>query len=388
MAKTVNIGMVGYKFMGKAHSNAYRQVARFFECDNVPVMKAICGRDRQGVTAAAKQLGWEGIETNWRKLVARPDIDVIDISAGNTLHAEIAIAAAQAGKHIFCEKPLAMNVPQAKAMLAAAQKAGIKHMVNFNYRGCPAIALAKQMIDQGMLGKIFHWRGFYLQDWIIDPDFPVVWRLDKKLAGSGSLGDLGAHCIDLARFLVGEMTELVSDMKTFIKERPKLAATAGGLMAKAGKQMGKVTVDDSSTFLVRFDQGAVGTFEATRFAAGHKNDLSFEINGSKGSIRFFFERMNELEFFDRTQPGVIQGFTKILVTDGAVHPYYGAWWPGGHVIGYEHSFIHNIYQFLQSLGTRKHPKPDFFDGLRAQMVLEAVEKSAKAHAWVKIPAAK
>ncbi len=386
MAKSVNIGMVGYKFMGKAHSNAYRQVARFFDCAVTPVMKAICGRNKAGATQAAQQFGWESVETDWRKLVARPDIDVVDIATGNNTHAEIALGAAKAGKHIICEKPLAMTVSEAKAMLAAVEKAKVKHMIMHNYRACPAVALAKQLIQEGKLGEIYHWRSTYLQDWIVDPDFPLVWRLDKRAAGSGSLGDLGAHSIDLARFLVGELSEVVADMKTFIKERPKLAGTTGGLTARGAKVMGKVTVDDAALFLARFAQGAVGTFEVTRFAPGRKNYNTFEINGSKGTLRFCFEQMNELEFFDRTQPGAVQGFNKILVTDGSVHPYFGAWWPGGHIIGYEHGFVHMVYNFLQALPTRKNPTPDFYDGLRNQMVLEAVEKSAKTRGWVKLPA--
>ena len=387
MAKTVNIGMIGYKFMGKAHSNAYRQVARFFDCPVEPVMKVLCGRNKEGVTQAAAQLGWQEVETNWRKVVNRPDIDVIDISTGNETHAEIAIAAAQAGKHIFCEKPLAMNVDQAKRMLAAVEKAGVKHMVNFNYRGVPAVALAKQLIDQGRIGEIYHWRGAYLQDWIMDPNFPLVWRLDKRFAGSGALGDIGAHNIDLARYLVGEISELVADMKTFIKERPKAAATTG-LSAKGGKEMGRVTVDDATNILCRFANGAMGVIEATRFAGGRKNDNLFEIYGSKGSLRWRFEDMNNLEFLDLTAPAAVQGFTKIMTTDGSVHPYIAAWWPGGHIIGYEHSHTHNVYEFLKALSTRKNPTPNFYDGLRAQMIMEAVEESAKSRGWVKLPAGK
>jgi predicted dehydrogenase len=385
MAKTVNIGMIGYKFMGKAHSNAYRQVDKYFDINVKPVMKALCGRDKIAAERAAAQFGWESVETDWRKLVARPDIDVVDISTGNDTHADIAIAAAKAGKHVFCEKPLAMNVAQAKGMVAAVQKAGVKHMICFNYRCAPAVSYAKQLISEGKLGEIYHWRSVYLQDWIVDPNFPLVWRLDKKQAGSGALGDLGAHSIDLARYLVGEPVEVVADMKTFIKERPKLAATTSDLGAKAKKEKGKVTVDDATVFLARFETGAIGTFEATRFAPGHRNGNSFEINGSKGSLRWCFEQMNELEFYDRTQPAGTQGFTKILVTDGSVHPYYSAWWPGGHIIGYEHTIIHMVYEFLKSLSTKKNPKPDFIDGMRNQMVLEAVEASAKSHSWIKIP---
>ena len=383
--KTLNVGMIGYKFMGKTHSNAYRQVARFFDLPVEPVMKVICGRDKAGVTDAAKKLGWQEVETDWRKVIARPDIDIIDISTGNETHAEIAIAAAQAGKHIFCEKPIALNVAEAKQMVAAAQKAKVINMVNFNYRGVPAVVLAKQLINDGRIGQIYHWRGAYLQDWIMDPNFPLVWRLDKKLAGSGALGDIGAHNIDLARYLVGEITELVADMKTFIEKRPKATAT-GGLSAKGGKDMGRVTVDDATSMLLRFANGAMGVVEATRFAGGRKNDNIFELYGSKGSLRWRFEDMNNLEFLDLTAPPALQGFNKILVTDGSVHPYFGAWWPGGHIIGYEHTFVHNIYEFLVGIAKKKNPQPDFYDAMRTQMVLEAVEESAKERKWVKIPA--
>jgi predicted dehydrogenase len=389
MAKTINVGLIGHQFMGKMHSNAWRQVSRFFDLPVELNLKVLCGKDtRANLEKAAAKFGWEEVEMDWRKLVARPDIDVIDICTSNTLHAPIALAAAKAKKHILCEKPMAMTVAEAKGMLAAAEKAKIKHMVNFSYRGTPAVALAKQFIDEGRLGTIYHWRSTYLQDWIVDPKFPLVWRLEKKLAGSGALGDLAAHSVDLARFLVGEISEVIGNFKTFIKERPLLASVTGDLAAAGAKKTGKVTVDDAASFLVNFANGAMGTFEATRFAPGRRNHNTFEINGSKGSLRFCFEQMNELEFFDNTQPRVTQGFTKLLATDQGAHPYVAAWWPAGHGLGYEHTFIHMVYNFVQALASRKNPSPNFLDGVRNQMILEAVEKSVKSRSWVKLPAGK
>ena len=381
--KTINVGLIGYKFMGKAHSNAYRQVARFFDVKLEPVMKVICGRDRAGVRAAARQFGWESYETSWEEVVARDDIELVDVSTSNDMHAPIAMAAAKAGKHILCEKPLALNLREAKQMLAAVQKARVKAMVCHNYRTIPAVALAKQMIEEGTLGEIYHWRAAYLQDWIMDPKFPLVWRLDKKVAGSGAHGDLNAHIIDLSRMLVGEIDEVVGSMETFIKYRPLLGKTAGGLRAKRRKKMGRVTVDDAALFLARFKNGALGTFEATRFAGGRKNHGRFEINGSKGSLNFCLERMNELEFYSREDPEGGQGFRTILTTDPS-HPYLEAWWPPGHNIGYEHTFTHTIYNLLTAIAENKTPSPSFLDGVRNQAVLEAVEESAKKRAWVKV----
>jgi len=383
MPKTVNVGMVGYKFMGKAHSNAYRQVTRFFPCSAIPVMKAICGRDEKGVREAAQTYGWESYETSWEKLVQREDIDLVDICVSNNMHHPIAVAAAKAGKHVFCEKPLANNLAEAKEMLAAVQKAKVKHMVCFNYRRVPAIALAKRLIEEGRLGPIYHFRAVYLQDWIVNPDFPLVWRLRKELAGSGAHGDLNAHLIDLAHYLVGEISEVVGMSETFIKERPLSAETTADLRAVAGKEKGKVTVDDTVLFLARFKNGALGSFEATRFAIGRKNYERIEINGSKGSLVFNFERMNELEFYSLEDPEHIQGFRTILATEN-LHPYAGAWWPPGHLIGYEHTFIHTVYDLLECLAKDKLPSPSFVDGVRCQEVLEAVMKSVEKKSWLPV----
>ena len=382
--RSVNVGLVGYKFMGKAHSFGFKNAAAMFpEIEAVPVMKAICGRDEGAVKAAMEQYGWESFETDYRRLVARDDIDLVDISTGNNVHAEIAIAAAEAGKHVFCEKPLAMNPAEARQMLDAVKKAGVKHMVNFNYRAVPAIALAKNMIDDGLIGRVFHWRSVYLQDWIIDPGFPLVWRLDKDVAGSGSLGDLAAHSIDLALWLVGEIDEVSSNLTTFIKKRPKLAETTGGLSARASDEQAEVTVDDSAIALVKFRNGAVGTIEATRFAAGNRNGNRFEINGEKGAIRFNVERLNELEYFNREDPEGLQGWRTINVTDG-IHPYMSGWWPAGHIIGWGETFVHQVVNLMNAIARDEMPSPNFEDGLKCQYVLEAVEKSDASGRWEKV----
>lgn len=384
MRDKINVGLVGYKFMGKAHSNALQRLGMFFDPGIKIGMKVICGRDESGVREASQKFGWEGYETSWEKLVRRDDIDVIDITAPSNVHKEIAIAAAEAGKHVFCEKPLALNLKDAREMLAAAQKNNIKHQIGFNYRFAPAIQLAKKLIEQGKLGKIYHFRGLYLQDFIIDPDFPLVWRLDKKVAGSGSLGDLGAHLIDLARYLVGEFDRVIGMNKTFIKERPLVEQMTGlSGKAKSDAPKGEVTVDDATLFLAEFKNGALGSFEATRFAAGHKNGMSFEINGSKGSIKFEFERMNELQYFSTEDEEGVQGFRLIQATE-SVHPYMGAWWPAGHVIGYEHTFVHEFYEFFKAIANDKQPVPDFNDGVKCSQVLEAVDVSIEENRWIKV----
>ncbi len=382
-AKKLNVGMIGYKFMGKAHSNAWLKAAKFFDVKGEPVMKVICGRNRDGATSMQK-FGWQSVSTDWREVVERRDIDIVDICTANDTHAEIAIAAAKAGKAIVCEKPLAMDVAQCKEMVAAVKKAGVTNLVCHNYRRIPALALAKRMIDNGDLGKIFHYRGRYLQDWIVDPNFPIVWRLQKNVAGSGTHGDICAHIIDIGRYLVGEFSEVSGLMETFIKERPiQEAAVGSGLGAKAGKKIGKVTVDDASMFIGRFKNGALANLEATRFALGRKNGIQVEINGSKGSLYFDFEDMNRLKYYNEADPSDRKGFRDILVTDGS-QPYAGAWWPGGHIIGYEHTFINTFADFLNAAAEGKPVKPDFEDGLRNQAVLEAVEESAKSGKWVKL----
>lgn len=386
MSRKVNIGLVGYKFMGKAHSNAYRKMPMFFDTENVPVLKAICGRTEKAVAQAAKKFGWESYETSWEKLMKRKGIDLIDITTPNATHKDIALAAAAEGKDILCEKPLAMNLEQAQEMLKAVEDTGVRHMVCFNYRKVPAISLAKRLIDEGKLGKIYHFRAIYLQDWIADPNFPLVWRLRKEVAGSGAHGDLNSHIIDLARYLVGEFDQVVGAQETFIKERPKLKASeklTGGLTAEAGVEMGEVTVDDATLFLARFENGALGSFEATRFAPGRRNCQRIEINGNKGSLLFELEALNELWFYSCDDPKNTQGFRRIQVTE-PTHPYIDAWWPPGHIIGYEHTFVHVVYDFMKAIDEGKNPSPSFIDGVECQRVLEAVQSSVQKGCWVKV----
>lgn len=383
MADTINIGLVGYKFMGRAHSNAYRQVAHFFSDVKLrPVLHTLCGRDETAVRSAAAQLGWERYETDWRRLVAHDAIGLVDISTPGDTHAPIAIAAAEAGKHIFCEKPLANTLAEARQMRDAVARAGVIGMVNFNYRRVPAVELARRLIAAGRLGRIYHWRAVYLQEWIMDPNFPLVWRLQKDVAGTGALGDLGAHIVDLARMLVGEIEAVTGLTKTFIEQRPVELASDASLGATAGDSMGTVTVDDAALFLARFTNGAVGSFEVTRFAKGRANFNSFEINGEQGSIVFNLERMNELQLLLADEQADVAGFRTLLVTDGANHPYVGAWWPAGHIIGWEHTFTHGVYDLLNGIVEGVAPAPSFEDGLRCQAVLDAVERSAGSKQWV------
>ena len=382
--KTLNFGLVGYKFMGKTHSDALARIPRFFDLDVRIAQKALCGRDGEWARTAADRYGWEDVETDWRRLVAREDIHIIDITAPSNAHSEIAIAAAQHGKHIFCEKPLALTLADSRAMLEAAQAAGVKHQIGFNYRFAPALVMAKKLIDEGKLGKIFHFRGSFLQDWIIDPQFPKVWRLDKKVCGSGSLGDLGAHVIDAARYLIGDIAVVAGMSKTFVKERPAVTKMSG-LTATAAEDAPReaIEVDDATSFVCEFACGAMGVFEATRFAQGHKNDMSLEVNGELGSIKFSFERMNELHFFSASDASGEQGWRMIQVSEG-VHPYWSHWWPTGHVIGFPETFCHELYEFVQSIAQDRPCVPDFADGVACAQIMEAVELSAERRAWVRV----
>lgn len=382
--RKLNVALIGYQFMGKAHSNAYRQVARFFDDLEVePVLKVICGRNEENVRKAAQKYGWEEYDTSWERVVERKDIDLVDVSVPGNMHAPIAIAAANAGKMVLCEKPLANTLAEARQMYEAVQKNKVPNALCHNYRFAPAVQLAKQLIDEGRIGKIYHFRGTYLQDWIVDPNFPLVWRLQKEVAGSGAHGDLNAHLIDMARFLVGEIAEVSGMMETFIKQRPKLAAADDRLGGVASSEMGEVTVDDAALFLVRFENGAIGSIEATRFALGRKNYNRFEINGSKGSLVFNMERMNELEVYLQDDPPHIRGFRVVQASD-SVHPFMGAWWPVGHIIGYEHTFINLVYTMLKAFDKGEEFKPNFEDGVRNQAVLEAVDISSQQKRWVSI----
>lgn len=374
--KTLNIGLIGYLFMGKAHSNGWRQAPRFFDMKHDVRLHTICGRNGPAVEKARKQYGWNYAETDWRNVVSNPDIDIIDINTPNDSHAEIAIAAANEGKHILCEKPLAMDVKQCRQMLQAVKKAKVTHMICHNYRRIPAIAQAKKMIQEGALGQIRHYHARYAQSWLVDPKAPRLWRMQKQYAGSGAHGDINAHIIDLARYLVGELDEVCGQMHTFIKQRP---------LPDNPKKMGRVSVDDAAQCIGRFKNGALANLEATRFATGRKNRINIEINGSDGSLEFNLEDLNLLKYFDNTAPLDRQGFSDIIVTQqNGVHPYVGQWWPPGHIIGYEHTFVHTIADFVNAVGGGKSVQPTFEDGLRNQQVLESVEKSAATRRWVKV----
>lgn len=379
--KRLNVGLIGYQFMGKAHSNAYRQVNRFFDLPVQVGMRTICGRTEAGVRQAAETFGWENYETDWRKVIADPEIHIVDVSTPGDTHCEIACAAAEAGKIVFCEKPIGNTLEEAERMLDAVKRAGVAHAVFHNYRKAPAVALAKQMISSGRLGEIHHMRAVYLQDWIADPNFPLVWRLQKEKAGSGAHGDICAHIIDLGRHLLGEFAEVSGKLHTFVKMRPLVGAIDDRLGASASTEMGEVTVDDASAFICSFKSGAIGTFEASRFAVGRKNHNRFEINGSKGSVVFNLERMNELEYYDAGAPAGLQGFTLIQATEGG-HPYAGHYWPTGHIIGYEHTFVNLVADALIAIDKGEMPSPNFEDGYQNQRVLDAVERSWATRGWV------
>ena len=372
--QNVNVALIGYAFMGKAHSNAWRQVSSFFNPRLRPRLKVICGRTRAKVEAAAGTYGWDEAATDWREVVGRPDIDLVDISTPGDSHAEIAIAAAKAGKIVFCEKPLANTVKDAERMLAAVRKARVPHMICHNYRRVPAVLLAKRLIDEGRLGTIRHFRGTYLQGWLVDPAFPLVWRLDRARAGSGALGDLGSHVVDLARMLVGEIAEVAGACETFVRTRP---------LADNPRRKGRVTVDDAAVAAVRFANGALGSIEATRMAPGRQNYNRFEINGSLGTLAFNLERLNELELYLESDPGPVRGFRTIMATDRS-HPYGGVWWPPGHIIGWEHTFTHTVYDLIEAVADKRLPSPNFEDGVRNQRVLDAIERSSRTRRWVRV----
>ncbi|MET9793646.1 Gfo/Idh/MocA family protein [Streptomyces canus] len=376
----LGVGMVGYAFMGAAHSQGWRTVGHAFDLPLRPVLAAIAGRDARSVRAAADKHGWAVADTDWRALIARDDVQLVDICTPGDSHAEIAIAALEAGKHVLCEKPLANSVAEAEAMAAAAEAArarGQLSMVGFNYRRVPALTFARRLIADGRLGTLRHVRVSYLQDWLVDPDFPLTWRLQREHAGSGALGDLGAHIVDLAQYLAGEVLVGVSaQMETFVAERPRLDGASSGLTASGGHRRGPVTVDDAAVFAGRLASGALATFEATRMATGRKNALRLEINGEFGSLAFDLERLNELSFHDHREPAATAGFRRIVVTE-ADHPYLEGWWPPGHVLGYEHTFAHQARDLVEAIASGTDPRPSFADGLQVQRVLAAVEESAE-----------
>ncbi len=384
MTKPLNIGMIGYGFMGRTHSNAYRQVNKFFKREYQPVLKACCARQADKIKAFAENWGYESYETDWRKLIQRKDIDLIDIGSPNNTHKEIVLAAAKAGKMILCEKPLAMNVAEGEEMVAAVEKAGVPNMAWFNYRRVPAISLAKQVIDEGRVGRPFHYRATYLQDWTIATDVPqggaALWRLDVDVAGSGVTGDLLAHSIDTAEWLNGPIQRVTAATETFVKER---------VHADTGKVQ-PVGIDDACMFLAIFKNGSMGTFESTRYARGRKNYNTFELNGEAGSVYFDLEDPQYLQYFKYSDPktgakieGHLTGWQKIHVTNGE-HPYMKNWWVPGCTIGYEHTFTNALADFLEGLETGKPVQPDFRSGLRTQIVCDAVLASAKSGKWVEI----
>src|SRR5215212_11821789 len=378
MTPSIGVGLIGYAFMGAAHSQAFRTAPRFFDLPLNPELTVLVGRDKARLEAAAARLGWQDTETDWRRVIERDDVDLVDVCTPGDTHAEIAIAALEAGKHVLCEKPLANTVAEAEAMAEAAARAaakGVRSMVGFTYRRVPAISFARQLVAEGRLGQIRHVRAQYLQDWIADPSAPMSWRLEKEKAGSGALGDIGAHIVDLTQYVTGQTLTGVSAMlETFVKERP-LPASAGSLSGVGGAGTGTVTVDDAAVFLGRFTGGALATYEATRFALGRKNGIRIEINGSAGSLAFDFEDMNVLQFFDGTEAAEIAGFRRIIVTEPG-HPYVAAWWPAGHGLGYEHGFTHQVVDLVTAIAENTDPAPSFADGLQVQRVLAAVERSA------------
>jgi len=361
--------------MGKAHSNAWRQVGHFFDLPFDIHLHTICGRNKEATDKAKEKLGWSHSVYDWHEVVNNLEIDVIDINTPNHTHAEIAIASAKAGKAILCEKPLAKNLAEAKSMLKAVEDTGVINMICHNYRRVPAVSLAKKLISEGILGnRVYHFHARYAQDWLCDDQFPMTWRLDKDTAGSGAHGDIHAHIIDLGHFLLGDFDEIVASFETFTKQRPK---------ADNPSQLEHVTVDDAAQMIGRFKSGAMANLEATRFAQGRKNNIVFEINGEKASLRFNFEDMNRLELFEADAPKSNQGFKSIIATESS-HPYSGRYWPPGHVLGYEHTFINTIADFVSAIESKQNPSPSFADGLKVQAVLEAAEKSWKERAWIKI----
>ncbi len=387
--RPLRVAMIGYGFMGATHSVGWRQAPRMFDLPSAVEMAVVVGRNAEAVAAAADHWGWTESATDWRAVIARDDIDIVDIVTPGDSHAEIAIAALEAGKHVLVEKPLANTVAEAEAMANAAARAaerGIRSMVGFTYRRVPAVTLLRDLIAEGVVGTVQQVRAAYRQDWLVDPGTPLAWRLQKEHAGSGALGDIGAHIIDMTQFVTGlEVTGVSGTMETIIAERP-LQGGGSGLSATAAEGFGAVTVDDVALFTGRLANGALVSFEATRFATGRKNALTIEVSGDRGALAFDLEDLNSLQFYDRTAPGDRQGFTKILVTE-AVHPYVAAWWPAGHMLGYEHGFSHQVVDLVTAIEAGTDPHPSFTEGLSVQRVLEAVETSAQNEsAWVRIAA--
>jgi len=385
LSDTLRVAMIGHGFMGAAHSQGWRVAPRFFPLPLRPEMTVLVGRRPEAVAAAAETWGWAETATDWREVIARDDIDVIDIVTPGDSHAEIAIAALQAGKHVLCEKPLANTVAEAEAMAdaaAAAHARGVRAMVGFTYRRVPAVTFMRDLIAAGKVGRVQQVRAAYRQDWLVDPEAPLAWRLQKEHAGSGALGDIGAHIIDMTQFVTGQTVDSVSGVLDTIVARRPLLGEGSGLSGTAGEGYGDVTVDDVAIFTGRLAEGALVSFEATRFATGRKNALTVEVSGDAGALAFDLEDLNTLRFYDRTAPGELQGFTRILVTEPQ-HPYAGAWWPAGHMLGYEHGFSHQVKDLVEAIAEGTDPHPTFAEGLAVQRVLAAVEESSQnGSAWV------
>ena len=366
----IRIALLGHRFMGRAHSNAWSQVTKFFDPPLKPVLQVVCGRDEADLRAFADRWGWAEVATDWRSVIERDDIDVVDIALPTYLHADTAIASAEAGKHIFCEKPLCNTVAQARAMRDAAKKAGVTHYLNHNYRRCPAVTLARQLIDEGKIGEIYHWRGAYQQSWLVNPDHPIDWKLRRETAAAGPLWDLGSHAVDLAHFLCGDFANLTCQGKHFIAERP---------LASDPSQRGEVEVECAALMMGEFTNGALGTIETTRYATGRRNRHTFEIYGSEGALSWDMEKMNQLQYFSQSDEPRTIGFRDIGVTERC-HDYVKNWWPPGHIIGYEHGFVHAVEDFLEAVHERKRIEPDLDDGVKILEVLEAALRSMESGA--------
>ena len=379
----VNIALIGGGFMGRTHSNGYNQARTFFDLELEPVKKVICDTEPENAKKLAERFNWTEIQSDWREVVNRPDIDIVDIATPVHTHKEIALAAIRAGKAVICEKPLTSTLDEAREVLAAAKAAGTPNMINFNTRATPAVAFAREMIDEGRVGQVFEWRSVFLQSWLIDPQFPLTWRLRKETAGAGALSDLGSHSLDLARFLVGEIAAVSGNLHTYTRERPIPVKDIGRNSIPSGK-MGEVTVDDSAWAILRFANGAFGSMEASRMSTGRLCSHRFEIHGSQGALAFDFMRLNELEYFNNNEPRRLQGWRTIHATTPD-HPYMKAWWPAGHSIGYEHSFTHAIANFIAGLASGKPVSPSFEDSAHVQAVMEAIEQSDQSRAWVNVP---
>jgi predicted dehydrogenase len=372
MSETIGIGMIGYKFMGKAHSNAYHQAPRFFDSALKPRLKVICGRDQAKVEKMGQRWGWEKVVTDWRRVIDDPDVRIVDICSPNNTHHDIAIAAFEAGKIVACEKPLAMNGAEAERMAGAARKSRKLNTVWFNYRRVPAVAFARQLIDEGRIGRVYHFRALYLQDWTMDPSVPLLWRMDKEVAGSGVTGDLHSHIVDISNYLVGEIDSVAGVSRIFVEERER---------PEGGRS--KVEIEDASVFVCKYNNGAIGHFEATRFANGRKNGNTFEVNGEHGSVYFDLEDMSRLWYFDSREPKHVQGWRQISVWE-EIHPYMKNWWVPGCAIGYEHTFTNQAVDLLEAIAAGKPMQPDFDDGLKCQLVLDAVLEAGGSDRWVKV----